>query len=166
MIELELHFFFGRQTDAVHFPQGRVGRPEGYDVVELSAHGRDKTGVISCLGCIPQQGIRESFLVDFIVDDVARLQCTQFQHNLAGSPVDSSGRSGVVAGLAHIDRCIGSVGMVDGHSLEGGGCRQRVVIVFQYPLLQGSGSCLHPYGPADRKRTLSGGFHRHTGTVQ
>ena len=34
------------------------------------------------------------------------------------------------------------------------------------PLLQGSGSCLHPYGPADRKRTLSGRFHCHTGTVQ
>lgn len=43
LVELELDFFFGRKADAVHFPQGRLGSPEGYDVVELPAHRGNET---------------------------------------------------------------------------------------------------------------------------
>ena len=42
LVELKLHVLLGRQTDTVDFAHRRVTAPEGHDVVELAAHGRDE----------------------------------------------------------------------------------------------------------------------------
>ena len=56
--------------------------------------------------------------------------------------------------------------MMDGDPTEAGGGCQRVVVVLQHALAQGTGRCLHLDGMAHGERALSGGLYCDAGAVQ
>ena len=141
LVELELHLFLHRDVYLIYFTDGRFGRPEGDDVVELSAHGRDETGLV--VAGIRKQGVGETFLIDLIVDDVARVEAAYFHHDLAGSPVNGTGGGGIILLLCDVEVNHIAVGFVDRDAVELGMCRQRVVIVFENAVGDGSASIHH-----------------------
>ena len=149
MIELELHFFLHRNGYFIYFTYGRFRHPERNDVIELSAHGRDEAGFV--IAAVGQQGVGETFLVDFIFDDISRIQLAYFKHDLAGAPIDGAGRSRIVAGLCNVQVDYIAVGTVDGRSLELCESRQRVVIIFDDTVTHCSPGSLNFDSLADRK---------------
>jgi len=166
LIELELHLFLHRDIYLIYFADGRFGRPERYDIIELSTHGRDETGfVIACCGG-SQQSIGETFLVDLVVDDIARIETADFHHDLTGSPVDGTGRSDVVLlpGDVEVDHV--AVCLVDGDAMELRMCRQRVVIVFK-DAIGDSSARVHDFDDlADSEGAGAGRLYGHGGAVE
>ena len=151
VIELELEFLLHRHTDGVHFAPRRLVHPEGDDVIELSPHGRDESRVIVLSP--GQQGISESFFTDFVRDGIARFQASEFDHNLAGSPVDGPCGSGIIAGFRYVHLHCFAIGTLQGDLLETGKRRQRIVIILDHMIVYCPFGGLHSKGPVHGETT-------------
>ena len=165
LIELELHFFLHRDVYLIYLADSWLGCPEGDDIIELSTHGRDETGfVVACTAS--QQGIGETFFVDLIIDDIARIETAYFHHDLPCSPIDGAGRSGIIQLLGDVEVDYVAIGFVDGDTMKLCMCRQRIVIVFEDAIGDGPARVHNFDDFADRERTGAGRLHGHSGAVE
>lgn len=147
LVELVLHALaVGNRYRIVLYHRG-LRHPEGYDVVEVAAHGRDETLVIR-LSAV-EQGIGETVLLDRVLDNVAGLECADLDHDLASSPIYGTCRGRVVEHVGDGNLVDAAVSVVDLHRGEACGCRQGVIVVLQYAVGQGTLRIADEYGAVD-----------------
>ena len=163
MVELELQLFLHRHGYPVHLAHGRLGSPEGDDIVKLSSHRRDETLVVVTRR---QQGVGETFFGDLVLHDISRLQAAHFQHDLPGAPVDGTCGGGVVASLGYVEIDHVAVRTVDRGVTKLGVRRQRVVIVFDDTVGDGSFGSLYLKSLAYGESPRAGRLYRYGGAIQ
>ncbi|CDE65036.1 unknown [Parabacteroides sp. CAG:409] len=139
--EFKLDFLLHRNTQLVNFTNGWLRNPKRNNIIELSAHRRNETGLIVFSTC--QQSIGKSFLADFIFNDISCFQTTQFQHNLTGAPINSTGRSRIITSLSNINIDYITISSVDCCLLEFSKGSQRIIIVFDNMVGHTTGWCLY-----------------------
>ena len=162
MVELELQLFPHRHGYPVYLTHGRLGSPEGDDIVKLSPHRRDETLVVARR----QQGVGETFLGDLVLHDISRLQAAHFQHDLPGAPVDGTCGGGIVASPSHVEIDHVAIRTVDRGVTKLGMRRQRVVIVFDDTVGDGSLGSLYLKSLAYGESPRAGRLYRDGGAVQ
>ena len=103
LVELVLYILIPWDIKGVDLADSRISHPERHDVVEVAFHRRDEPVVLSILRHRSQKSIGKSFLINFVVNDIARIQSSNLSHDLPGSPVDHPRRSGIVAHCLQIN---------------------------------------------------------------
>ena len=108
----------------IHFLLHGLVVPEGDDVVEVAAHGRDvlRVGVVAL-----QQGVGEALLVGEELHLVAGFKSAEGDHLLPRAPVDHVGGCRVVADHK-VGVLLGAVVAIDDHVTDLAVGRQWVVI--------------------------------------
>ena len=164
LIELILHLLVGGHVDGVDLAHGRGRDPEGDNVVELSAHRGHEALLVVRAG--REQGVGEAALVDLIVDDVARVEGADLEHDLPRAPIDHAGGGGVVDGLRDVHFALRAVGLVDGGAGEAGEGGEGVVVVLDDSVTERRGHASHLHHLTDGEAAGAVVGHYDAGAVE
>ena len=124
VIDFVLQVLARQHTDLIDFFPHGLAVPEGDDVVEVAAHGRDvlRVGVVAL-----QQRVGEALLVGEELHLIAGFEAAEGDHLLPCAPVDHVGRRGVVADH-EVGVFLGTVVAIDDHVANLAVGRQGIVI--------------------------------------
>ena len=164
LIELKLKFLLHRNAYYINFTYSRSAAPKRNNIIKLSAHRRNKAWLIFITCC--KQRIGKAFLGYFVIHNITRLQGAHFNHDLSCAPINGTGRSSIITGFPDIKFIYFSIGTMDGYTFKFGISSQRVIIVFNHPIIHCSPRSLYLYHFAYSKRPLSCRLDRYQCTIQ
>ena len=154
LIEFVLYVFALRNGYRIVLYHCRFRYPEGYDVVELSAHGRDEAFVVR--GHAVEQGVCEAVLLDRVFHDVAGLEGADLDHDLPRTPIYGTCGCGVIQRILDGDFVYGAVGAIYLHRGESSGRRERVIVIFQDAVCECTFGVADEHGAVDVEGSRSG----------